>query len=249
MRTGKALRHLVEHVQRLGLLTGLRVLWLKRQPPGRLATLRVRGLAGPVTVRTGGSDLAILDEVVLDGGYDFPMDPAPAIILDIGANIGLASLWFKRRYPQARIVAVEPDPESFALLRRNTAAVPGIACIQAAVCATDGFIGLERGGLNPSAFHVRALRPGEQGVEAISMPSLLERLGLAQVDLLKLDIEGAEKEVFEAPDLTWMERVRTLAVELHDRMKPGCGHAFLSAAVRSRRNYEVHEYLVVATRA
>lgn len=248
MALGKAIRHLFEHVSRLGLAGGLRVLWLKKRGAGRLATLQLKQLAGPITLRTGGSDLAILDEIVIDRGYDFQLPEAPRIILDIGANIGLATLWFKRRYPDARIIAVEPDPESFALLERNTSGIAGIERLNAALTAVDGVIGLERGGLNPSAFHVRALRPGEEGVEAIRMPSLLARYRLHAVDLLKLDIEGAEKEVFEADDLSWMDSIRTIAVELHDRMKPGCGHAFFSAVTRDRRDYEVHEYLVIATK-
>lgn len=248
MALGKALRHLIEHVARLGLGNGLRVLWLKKRNAGHFATLRLKDLAGPLTVRTGGSDLAILDEVVIDRGYDFPLTQAPRVILDIGANIGLATLWFKHRYPDARIIAVEPDPESFALLERNTRGIAGVERVNAALTAADGFIGLERGGLNPSAFHVRPLQPGERGVEAISMPSLLARLNLTAVDLLKLDIEGAEKEVFEADDLAWMDQVKVIAVELHDRMKRGCGHAFFGAATRSPRNYEVHEYLVISSK-
>lgn len=249
MALGKAIRHLFEHVFRLGLAGGLRVLWLKKRGAGRLATLRLKQLAGPITLRTGGSDLAILDEIVIDRGYDFPLPEAPRIILDIGANIGLATLWFKHRYPDARIIAMEPDPGSFALLERNTSGIAGIERVNAALTAVDGVIGLERGGLNPSAFHVRALKPGEESVEAICMPSLLTRYALSEVDLLKLDIEGAEKEVFEAVDLTWMDSIRTIAVELHDRMKPGCGHAFFSAVTRDKRVYEVHEYLVIATKA
>lgn len=248
MALGKALRHLIEHVSRLGMGAGLRVLWLKKRKAGHFATLRLKDLAGPITLRTGGSDLAILDEVIIDRGYGFALNATPSVILDIGANIGLATLWFKHRYPDARIIAMEPDPESFALLERNTRHIQGVERVNAALTAIDGSIGLERGGLNPSAFHVRPLQPGERGVEAISMPSLLARLNLTAVDLLKLDIEGAEKEVFEAHDIGWMEKVDVIAVELHDRMKPGCGHAFFGAAARSPRNYEVHEYLVIASK-
>jgi hypothetical protein len=91
------------------------------------------------------------------------------------------------------------------------------------------------------------LRGDEQGVRAMSMATLMAHCGLDHIDLLKLDIEGAEKDVFEAADLQWMDRVRTIAVELHDRMRPGCGHAFFTASSRTPRNYEVHEYLVIAT--
>jgi FkbM family methyltransferase len=249
MRIAKAFRHLVEHVARLGPVTGLRVLYLKKVRPGREAVVRVPGLAGPLTVRTGTSDLAIFDEVVIQNGYHFPLACDPQVIVDVGANIGMATLWFKARWPQAQVIAVEPDPNNFALLQRNLKDIPGVRTVQAALAPVDGAIGFETEGLNPSAYHIRALRPGEEGVPAITMATLMRQCGIDHIDLLKLDIEGAEKEVFEAPDLAWMDRVDTLAVELHDRMRPGCGHAFFKATSQSPRNYDVHEYLVIATKA
>ena len=249
MNARKSIRHLFQHVGRLGLFNGLRVLWLKRLGPGREVVIRVPDLAGPLTVRTGGSDLAIFDEVVLLRGYGFPMKGPPRTIIDAGANIGMATLWFKRHYPEARVIALEPDTESFALLKRNTQGLKNVELVQAALTTTDGMVGFERDGLNPSAFHVRPLKDGESGVPSISMRTLMQRFGVDQVDLLKLDIEGGEKELFTAPDLAWMDRVGTMAVELHERMRPGCGHAFFSATSRSPRNYDVHEYLVIATKA
>ena len=248
MRTAKAFGHLVEHILRLGPVRGLRVLWLKQRGPGHRATIRHRDLAGPITIRTGSSDLAIFDEVVMGGGYAFPLSAPPAVILDIGANIGLATLWFKQRYPSARIIAVEPDAENFSLLQLNTKGLVGVELVRAAIAPADGRIGFQREGLNPSAYHIRSLETGEEGVPAISMTTLLERFDLQKVDVLKLDIEGAEKELFEAADLSWMDRVHTFAVELHDRIRPGCGHAFFSATSRAKRNYDVHEYLVIATK-
>ena len=234
---------------RLGFFTGLHVLWVKKRGSGGEAVLRIQQLAAPVRVRRGTSDLSILDEVVILGGYDFTLPADPQVIIDAGANIGLATLWFKKRYPNARIIAVEPDAGNFDLLRRNVAHLPDVEVLQAALAPMDGMVGWATEGLRHSGFHIRERQPGENGVEAISMGSLMKRFELARVSLLKLDIEGGEKELFEAEDLSWMDRVDTLAVELHDRIRPGCGHAFFSAASRSQRNYDVHEYLVIASKA
>lgn len=249
MRLRKALGHLIDHVGQLGLITGLRVLWIKRRGPGHEVTLELPQLAGPVIVRTGTSDLSIFDEVVLLDGYGFQLKEPPATIVDAGANIGLATLWFKKRYPAARIIAVEPDAENYALLQRNVQGLSGVETIRAAIVPTDGPVGWATDGLRHSSFHAREWREGELGVEGISMNTLLQRFGLEHLGLLKLDIEGGEKALFEATDLAWMDRVDTLAVELHDRMKHGCGHAFFRATSRSPRNYDVHEYLVIASKA
>jgi FkbM family methyltransferase len=249
MRVRKALKHLVQHMLRLGPITGLRILFLKRRPPGRLARIIVPELAAPLTIRTGTSDLAIFDEVVMDHGYRFPLAEAPRTLIDAGANIGMATLWFKARWPHVEVIAVEPDPANFALLQRNLQGVPGVRAVQAALAPVDGTIGFEREGLRHSSFHARPLRAGEQGIRAVSVATLLNEAGWTQCDLLKLDIEGGELELFDHAEQGWMDRIRTIAVELHDRMRPGCGHAFFRAASRAPRNYEVHGYLVIATRA
>jgi FkbM family methyltransferase len=248
MRLRKALKHLVQHLLRLGPVTGLRILLIKQRGPGHLARITVPDLAAPLTVRTGTSDLAIFDEVVMDHGYRFPISKPPRTLIDAGANIGMATLWFKARWPHVEVIAVEPDPDNFALLQRNLQGVSGVRAVQAALTPVDGTIGFEREGLRHSSFHARPLMAGEQGIRAISMDTLLDEAGWAQCDLLKLDIEGGELELFEQQEPGWMDRVGTIAVELHDRMRPGCGHAFFRAASRTPRTYEVHEYLVVATR-
>lgn len=248
MKLAKAFGHLMAHVRVLGAAMALRVLWAKKRGPGHTVTVRHARLAGPATLRTGTSDLAILDEVVLEDGYGFELPQAPAVIVDAGANIGLATLWFKARWPQALIIAVEPDAGNYALLQENVRGITGITTVRAAITPSDGMVGWATEGLRPSGFHVRGLRPGEEGVMGLSIGSLMEAHGLEHIDLLKLDIEGGEKELFEAADLGWMDQVDTIAVELHDRFRPGCGHAFFSAAARQPRSYDVHGYLVIATR-
>ncbi len=247
MKLRKALRHLVEHVVHLGPAMAARVLYLKKRSPGAEAVIRSPHLAGPLTVRTGTSDLAIFDEVVMQRGYDLELPGPPRTIVDAGANIGMASLWFKKKYPDTTIIAVEPDADNFALLLLNTSGLKGVIPLQAAIAPVDGVLGLDRDAGRASSFRTRGLRPGEPGVRAISIPTLMHEHGLDHIDLLKVDIEGAEKELFEAADLGWLDKVGSIAIELHDRMKPGCGHAFFKAMSKNPRKYEVYGQLVVAT--
>jgi FkbM family methyltransferase len=248
MKLRKAFRHLLEHLGRFGPANAMHILYLKKRPSGGEAVLRMPELAGPLAVRTGTSDLAIFDEVVMQRGYAFGLPSPPEIIVDAGANIGMASLWFKKAYPSATIIAVEPDAGNYELLVRNTKNISGIVPVQAAISPMDGELAVDRQGARASSFTTRAPLPDEEAVRAISIPTLMKEHGLDRIGLLKIDIEGAEKELFEAQDLAWLDRVDTIAIELHDRMKPGCGHAFFKASSRTPRNYAVHGQLVVATR-
>jgi FkbM family methyltransferase len=138
-------------------------------------------------------------------------------VLDLGANVGLAALRFARRYPGARIVCVEADHVALALLARNLSR-NGVAAqiLGAAVVGTAGRYAVDRAD-QPGANRVLPSASGE--VEGITLTTVLDRAGLEQVDLMKVDIEGAEREVLgSAAD--WSERVRALIMELHDGLAP-----------------------------
>src|SRR4051794_36203322 len=93
---------------RLWFLAAARLVPLKERTP-RLRAREWRGAIGrrPFWFRDR-SELDAVIEVFHDGAYAYPLDPLPRTIVDLGANIGQASMFFRQTYPNARIVAVEP---------------------------------------------------------------------------------------------------------------------------------------------
>jgi FkbM family methyltransferase len=152
---------------------------------------------------------------------------ATPLILDAGANIGASAVFLARLYPQARIVAVEPEPSNFALLQRNVAAWPQVAVVHGAVASADGELTLFDPGRSTDAF--RAAKDDNGGwhgrpigaVRAWSMASLIDGFGQGCEPLLaKIDIEGGEADLF-AGDTAWVDAFPAIAIELHDWMLPG----------------------------
>lgn len=167
------------------------------------------------------------------------------LILDAGANIGASALFFAWRYKQARILALEPEPANFALLERNARPYPQIVCLQAAVAAEDGEAQLFDPGRSTDAF--RALKAGGTGehgarigaVRAYGVASLLAEFAPEAAPLLaKIDIEGAEAELF-AGDTDWVDAFPAIAIELHDWMLPGQASAapFLKCVAERGRDF------------
>lgn len=170
--------------------------------------------------------MAIYDQIVLHPYL--PSGCAFTTIVDCGANIGLTVRYLKAVYPQARIIAIEPDDDNFAMLQRNTEGMPGIDCIKAGVWPTSGFLNLRQEGLGPSGFRTIA-GDGDSTLKAMSIPDIMEKAGIDRISLLKIDIEGSEFELFSATDVSWIERVDAISIELHDSWRPGCGDAFFKA--------------------
>jgi FkbM family methyltransferase len=134
-------------------------------------------------------------------------------IVDCGANIGITSLFLAARYPRARILSVEPHPENFALLKANVAQVPRIVPIRACVTATPQ--SSVRFTVDEPAWGNRIATDDADGVlvPAITIEELCNQNGLQKIDLLKLDIEGAEEQVFRHGK--FLARTEHLIVELH----------------------------------
>lgn len=190
-------------------------------PPGLRRSLRLR-------MKT--SDELAFVEVILDQAYRFDLPFTPRVIVDAGANIGLASIYFANRYPNAIILAVEPEPANYALLVKNVRRYPSIVPVHAALWNRDGEISISlpnpaTGATGHWAFYTH--EGDGVKVRALHMESLLREHGLDTVDLVKVDIEGAEVELFQSP--TWVDRIRSLVVETHDHLRPGCTAAVEAA--------------------
>lgn len=240
----KATQEWLTHVARFGILKGTNIVRLKSQRSDRPAAIDVPGGGGSFHVRPGTSDMAIFDEIFYS--KYLPRDRSYRTVLDCGANIGCTVRYWKMLDPQCTVIAVEPDPENFELLRRNTEELSDVHCIQAGIWPSAGSLDLEKDGVGHSA--VRTVLNNTGGTEALTIPGLLQRFGLERLDLLKIDIEGSELELFTQGDLAWIGQVETIAIELHDHWRPGCGDAFFKAIAPYRWTYSIVGYTMVCSR-
>jgi FkbM family methyltransferase len=168
----------------------------------------------------------------LVGLYDRIRRP---LILDLGANIGAAAVYFGMHFPRAHIVALEPQGENFALLEANVAGLDVDARL-AAVGSRDGEAALLDPGEGEWGYRTAAGR----GVRVESAARLVaEKLAAGYTPYIaKIDIEGAEAELF-AGDTAWAERFPLLIIELHDWLLPraGTSRAFLAWAAAQPRDF------------
>jgi FkbM family methyltransferase len=213
-------RALARSISKLGLVTTLQLIRI-RMNLGRQATyaLRVPSYPHPIIIRGGQStDTWALYELLVMDEYALVSDlKSPGFIIDCGANIGIATVYFLNRYPQVRIVAVEPDPDNFEICRKNLAPYGDrVVLLCGAVWKLEGHLVLQPIGYSWNT-KVRAAGQAEAGsVKAYTVPQLMA-YGKGPVDLLKVDIEGSEKEVFGPGAQEWLPSVRNIVIELHDK--------------------------------
>ena len=160
-------------------------------------------------------DYAAFREIFLYGHYDHDLGQ-PHTILDLGGYCGYSALALSARFPRASIAAVEPHPGNFAALNASVAMnkLP-VVLFQGAATVTDGPVSLFLGGgMTHGLAPTHHSTGGAITVDGLSVPTILHRLGWGRIDLLKIDIEGAEEQLFRAGQ-PWLAQVRTIIGEYH----------------------------------
>jgi FkbM family methyltransferase len=206
-------------------------------------------LQHPFHLRKGNIfDFFTYEEVILKKSYNIPFGITPKTIIDGGGNIGLTAAFLATKYPEASIVTMEPDQENFSLLQRNTAAYKNIHPIQAGIWPRSAHLVVKDIGHGNNGFVVEETAPGTAGaVPALSITDIMAQMKWDTVDLLKLDVEGAEKEIFSDNYKDWLPKTKLLVVEMHDRMKKGCSKAVFSTINQYDFSFETAGENVVFT--
>ena len=192
--------------------------------------LSVPGFA-PIFVRRGDSDYSTVMQTL--GRREYSVDQAiqdrilaryrqildtgqVPVIIDAGANIGVAAIWFRSIYADAHIVAIEPDPANVEILKQNVGSYPSITVAEAAVGSKAGFVSLVG---NEKSWAVRTER-ADSGCRIVTIEQAVGMVPNGVPLLVKIDIEGFERDLFAA-DLEWIDRTFAIFIEPHDWMLPG----------------------------
>jgi FkbM family methyltransferase len=189
----------------------------------------------PIFLREKTSDVGTYWDIFFKSEYNFTACKEPEIIIDAGANIGLTSVYFANKFPHAKIIAIEPESGNFEVLLMNIKNYPNIFSVNAALWNECGEIDILNVGLGNNGFmtgsesdHAILKTPVfelKNKVTAVTVEKIMKDFNIDTVDILKIDIEGAEKEVFENSDL-WIQKINVIIIELHERLKDGCCRVF-----------------------
>jgi FkbM family methyltransferase len=179
--------------------------------------LRIKGYRQAIAARCKSSDLRVLCDIFRNHQYHIPESVDAKSILDLGANVGYSAVYLSQRFPEALILAIEPDRENFQILSMNTQHLPNVRRMLAAVSPDGGSVKL----LNENSAHwARQFLPNaadnaddRTAVKSLSMNALIDLLPAARADIIKMDVEGMEKYLFE--DTSWIHRVKILCIEVH----------------------------------
>lgn len=139
------------------------------------------------------------------------------VIIDAGANIGAAAIWFSRVFPEARVFAIEPEPSNAEQCQRNTSSLLNVVVVEKAIGATAGRVALRSADVEAWAVQTDRASDDSKGVQICTIPEILSTVSRGELFIAKIDIEGFESDLF-ASCTDWVKMAKVIFIEPHDWM-------------------------------
>ncbi|WP_291727626.1 FkbM family methyltransferase [Bernardetia sp.] len=182
-----------------------------------------------VHLRTHSGDMFVFYEIFMEDTYLLPKEWTKNVksIVDLGANIGLTTLYYYQMFPEAHFVCVEAAPTNFNILEKNLHPISSknqLTALEGAIYSQSGEVAFETeaiawgGKINQDTQSITTTK-----VRAYDIPEVMQKAGIEEIDILKIDIEGGEEELL-GKNKEWLHKVKVIIIELHghydlDRLK------------------------------
>ncbi|MBK7667600.1 MAG: FkbM family methyltransferase [Sphingobacteriaceae bacterium] len=196
-------------------------------------TFKLNGVTHPIYLRTIRADMQSFINTFIDTYLDKKPYLADAqFVIDAGANIGFTAILFANWWPQCKIISIEPDKENYELTLKNTSLYPNITVLNGGLWNKEVKLKIEAG--QEDGFVVREVNSNQKQIKSenltlgISIDQLLKKYNISQIDFLKMNIEGSEKEIFAENYKTWLPQTKAMLIELHDGKNAGCSKTVFS---------------------
>jgi len=170
----------------------------------------LRNLRYPILIRPGTQDSAHVINNIVREEYGHSIAGEPDYIIDAGAYIGDTATYFLSRFPQAKVIALEPNPDSYEMAMRNLEPYG-----ERVILLQKGLFSDEKVHFFSGSGTGAAIASSGFEIECTTIPSLLEQYSIPRIGILKMDIEGAEEAIFLSKPEDWLDRVDLLIIEIH----------------------------------
>lgn len=219
-----------------------RRLMSRRGESGELTAITLREYSQPVYVRPGTSDAGVVIQNLIRKEYgQLPRNMKASFIIDAGANIGDTSVYFVHRFRNCRIIALEPHPVFFRIATKNLDPYPTVTVLRKGLWHCQANLELSD---DETGSSVCDGKPATATIETIDVSTILQQYGADRIDILKMDIEGAERNVILNNSDSWLQRTSMIIVELHgSQIRKECTSYLEGKGFTSWRYRSLHYFI------
>lgn len=203
---------------------------IEKYKKNSIIIFNVNGALYKFLLKTNSSDSDVFRQIILNDEYVFIIHMlhhykiSVKTMIDCGANVGYTTIYFKAFFPDASIISIEPQYEVFLRLNENVRInnLSNIITIQKGLWSTSTYLKSDFSFRDGQDWSHRLVPADENSIKkdlikTITVNELMQEYEVEIIDFFKMDIEGAEAEVFsERADLSWLDKVKFIAIEIHD---------------------------------
>ncbi len=207
---------------------------LGKYDKNEIHSFTLKGITHPIFLRAIRADMQSFNNTFIDPYLEKKSYLQDAkFVIDAGANIGYTAVVFTNWWPNCKIISIEPDNENYNLTLKNTANYSNITVLNGGLWNKEVDLKIEAG--QEDGFVVREVTSNKNQILAenltkgISIDHLIEKYRMPEIDFLKMNIEGSEKEIFSENYKNWLPKTKAMLIELHDGKNSGCSKAVFMA--------------------
>jgi FkbM family methyltransferase len=203
----------------------------------KLNNIRIPSIKTPILLRSATSDIPLFNQIFVNKEYNIKFAQSPKVIIDAGANIGLFTVSIKNQFPEAKVICIEPHPGNFQALKQNVSFYEDVFCENCGLWNKETLLKVyDKYNIGNWAMVVE--ENNEEGnIKATTINKLMDTYSLERIDILKLDIETSEREVFFENYDNWLSKTKMIIIELHDWMRADCSKPFFEAINKTFKKY------------
>ena len=223
----KKLKKLNKYCRRFGTIKGINIVISIHFSKKKLIEISLPELKYPIKLRSKTSDLPTFESIFLYEEYKFPIDFQPKLVIDGGAHVGYSSIFFANKFPEAKIVAIEPETSNYELLKENCCNYKNIELLNVGIWNKSTYLKIKDVDTGTSGFIVEEVSSNEDfSLRAMTIKEIIKLSDLSEIGILKLNVEGSEKAIFSSGYEDWIDKVKIMIISLHDWIMPGCSETF-----------------------
>lgn len=183
--------------------------------------IQLKNIKHPIFLRWATSDKDVFRQIFLNDEYNYKVKTNPKSIIDCWANNWLTAIYFANKYPDSKIVAVEPENSNFEILSRNIEKYENIYAIKKWIWDKNTNLVITNPDWNKWSFQLTETNENEW-INAITINQIMKDYNITEISILKIDIEWSEKRIFENNSDNWLKNTNYIFVETHERYVKWC---------------------------
>ena len=203
----------------LSLVNFLKIAYFHFFGDGRIIRLNTKNF-NEIYYRSNGDIGVLAHFFTAQTGFVFKSPYEMKTIFDLGANIGIETIRMKKMFPDSKIISVELEKENFKLLQKNTKALKNVETINKAIWNSVRQVGVTQKNSWDNQTFSATHNYSKRKIETVTIDGLMKDYNISNINLLKIDIEGAEQIIFDKSCDNWIANVDIIMMECPDEGAP-----------------------------